>query len=84
MEQSGKIAKLSIPDTQKRFSSEREMEQYICVKSRPEICTNVQLIVPGADETKKEELTTLGKLINNLQESNQEGLTFAELYMDSI
>lgn len=47
MRQKNKIGKITSPDHEKLFISERDMMKYIGTNTSPEICACVQLLVPG-------------------------------------
>lgn len=63
MEKCNKIAKLRTSITQKDFSSKSAMEQYVGVNSRPDICSTVQLISPGAEPTSLTEFKIMNKVV---------------------
>lgn len=51
IDQKDKIRKLEIPKSQKGFAIQRSMCKYIGVNTRPDVCTTVKLVAPGAEKT---------------------------------
>lgn len=52
--------------------------------TRPDDCTKIQLISPGAEETTPEEFKTFNKTIKQMKDTNEMGLTYLKLDMSSI
>lgn len=74
--QPNKIAKMEEPEGQKEFTSQRALAQYLYGCTRPEVCTNIELISPDATEATKEDYNTLRKTIRYIKATINTGLTF--------
>lgn len=82
--QQEKITKLQHPATQKDFTSQRALAQYIGVCTRPDVCANIQLIAPGAQKTTEDEFRTLKKTMDHLSATKERGLTYKRIDMSTM
>lgn len=60
------------------------MSQYVGLNCRPDICTVVQLVAPGADPTTATEFKTMKNIFSLLQNTMEKGLDYVKLGMDSV
>lgn len=79
MTQSDKFAKVTIQITHKSFTSQRELLQYVGVKTGPHVCARIKIIAPGSEPTTPEELKKMWKLISHLKETQDLGLTYRKI-----
>lgn len=68
-----KVAKRKEPYFEKSFASIRAMVQYVGLKCRPDVNATVELIVPGKEQTAREEYRTLNRIINHIKYTKEIG-----------
>lgn len=78
------FSRIRIPNTQAELSSQREMDQYVGFKKRPEVCAAIQLVAPGNNTSTPADYKSFAKTTKFLQQTKQQGIYFVPLDLTSV
>lgn len=84
LDQSDKLEKVSIPETQSDLVSVRAQIQYVGCCTRPDLCAAVQLLASAVTSPVPETYKTMEKVVDRCHETAKLGLNYIPLDRESL